>query len=335
MLRSLIARRVVLAGAVLLAACDAPVDTTPVSPAALEPQQALASMDDVGSSTPSATALPAPNFLNQAYATRSQAQRLDVYLPTTGTGPFPVVMWIHGGGWRSGDKSMSTHPAPLDLLKHGIALVSINYRLSGEAKHPAQIQDVKAAIRYLRANATRFRINPLRIGTWGASAGGHLAVLAATSVGVSALTDLSLGNGTQSEAVSAAVTLFGPMSFLQMDPQLKAQGCPPYNRFGHAHFTSPPSQLLGAPIGTVPAKVHQADPITWITTGDPAVMIQHGTKDCAVPYGQSTGLRAALLQKLPANKVSYELKSGWTHADSRFYSVSNTLAVINFFKAWL
>ncbi len=335
MFRSPAARRIALAGAALLAACDAPVSTLSNSPAALAPQQAMESMDDVGPSTPSASAIPAPNFANVAYATRSSAQRLDLYLPKTGTGPFPLVIWIHGGGWRSGTRSLTNFPTVLNLLNQGIAVASIDYRLSQEAKFPAQIHDVKAAIRFLRGNAVKYRLNANRFGAWGASAGGHLAALAGTTVGVTALTDLSLGHGTQPERLNAVVDMFGPLSFRQLDPQLKSMGCPLYAGVGHAHPSSPPSQLVGAAINTVPAKVAQADPLSWLTTGDAALFIQHGTGDCQIPYAQSTTLKNAAVTKLGASNVTYQIMNGYKHGDSRFYSATNVNAVTNFFKAKL
>lgn len=292
-------------------------------------------MDEEGPSGPSATALPAPNFGNLAYATRSSSQRLDIYLPKTGSGPFPLVIWIHGGGWRTGDRSFTSHPEVLNILGQGLAIASIDYRLSGEAKFPAQIHDVKAAIRFLRANATRYKLDANRFGAWGPSAGGHLAALAGTSGGVSGLTDLSLGNPTQSDRLSAVVDWFGPVSFLQMDPQLKTVGCPLYAGVGHVHPSSPPSLLVGGAITKFPGKVTKADPITFVDASDPAMMIQHGTADCAVPYLQSTGLRNALQQKLPASRITYQVFNGYKHGDSRFYSTANITAVGNFFKSKL
>lgn len=335
MSRTSAARRCLVAFVALLAACDAPVGTLSNAPASLLPQQAMESMDDVGPSAPSTTAIPAPTFANVAYATRSSAQRLDLYLPKAGTGPFPLVIWIHGGGWRTGNRSLTNFPTVLNLLNQGIAVASIDYRLSQEATFPAQIHDVKAAIRFLRGNATRYRLNPNRFGAWGASAGGHLATLAGTSVGVTALTDLTLGHATQSERLSAVADLFGPLSFRQLDPQLSAMGCPPYAGVGHAHPSSPPSQLVGAPINSVPAKVAQADPLTWLNTGDAALFIQHGTSDCQVPYAQSTTLRNAAVSKLGSANVTYQLMPGYKHGDSRFYSSTNVATIASFFKAKL
>ena len=104
---------------------------------------------------------------------------LDLYLPSDPVDdPVPLVLWVHGGGWRAGDKDPTRAPA---TLGEGYAIASVNYRLSDEAIFPAQIHDVKAAVRFLRGNADRFGLDPERFGAWGSSAGGHLVALLGTS----------------------------------------------------------------------------------------------------------------------------------------------------------
>ncbi|MCM8769464.1 MAG: alpha/beta hydrolase, partial [Candidatus Omnitrophica bacterium] len=104
---------------------------------------------------------------------------LDIYIPEKEEGPLPLIVWIHGGGWTKGSKE-NCCPALL-LLPYGYIIASINYRLSGIARFPAQLEDCKSAVRFLRANATKYNINPQRIGTWGSSAGGHLASMLGTT----------------------------------------------------------------------------------------------------------------------------------------------------------
>lgn len=267
------------------------------------------------------------------YATRSPAEMLDLYVPTTGKGPFPVVLWIHGGGWRSGSRALPSNGAQLALVNSGIAVASIDYRLSHQAIYPAQIQDVKAAVRWLRANASKYNLDPARVGAWGASAGGHLAALLGTSSGDASTTDLSLGNSMYSDKVTAIVDFFGPVAFRAMDGQLKTNGCKPYGGAGHAAASSPPSLLVGAPINTVPARVTAADPRAYLGAGDAAMFIQHGTKDCQVPHQQSSDLRNAYAKKVSGGRITYQVMSGYTHGDSRFYSAANVAKVISFFKA--
>ncbi|MFI5156185.1 MAG: alpha/beta hydrolase fold domain-containing protein, partial [Chitinophagales bacterium] len=133
-------------------------------------------------------------WLDIAYASISPAEKLDIYIPNTGNGPFPIILAIHGGAFKMGDKASGEITPMLEGLTRGYALVSINYRMSGEAKAPKLIQDVKAAIRWIRANAKQYKLNPDKIAAWGSSAGGHLSSLAGTSGGINELEDLSLGN---------------------------------------------------------------------------------------------------------------------------------------------
>jgi acetyl esterase/lipase len=227
-----------------------------------------------------------------AYATGGSNFLLDLYTPGTGSGPFPLVIWIHGGGWSAGNKSQVE--LSLQLACRGYAVASINYRLSGAAIFPAQIYDVKAAIRYLRANASALGIDPNRIGVFGSSAGGHLASLAASSVGVSSLEDLTQGNAATSSAVQAAVAWYGPSDFAQMDTQVIAQGCNP-NAATHNGRDSPESKLVGCVVGDAscaPA-VARANPATYISANTPPMLLMHGKLDCTVPNGQSTVMKTA------------------------------------------
>jgi acetyl esterase/lipase len=228
-----------------------------------------------------------------AYASGGTNFLLDLYKPSAGSGPFPLVIWIHGGGWSAGNKSQVE--LSLQLACRGYAVASINYRLSGAAIFPAQIYDTKAAIRYLRANASTLDIDPNRIGVFGSSAGGHLASLAASSGGVSSLEDLAQGNATTSSAVQAAVAWYGPSDFSQMDTQVIAQGCNP-NAATHSGRDSPESKLVGCTVGgasCAPA-VMRANPATYVNANTPPMLLMHGKLDCTVPNGQSTVMKTAL-----------------------------------------
>jgi acetyl esterase/lipase len=161
-----------------------------------------------------------PNWTNVSYANESSAEKMDIYLPNT-TGPYPVVIWIHGGRYLVGDKSSIDHNFIEEALKRGYAVVSINYRLAEEAKYPAQIYDVKAAIRFLRANSETYNLNPDKFAISGSSAGGGLAALAGTSADVQELQNDSLGYGNVSNRVQAVVDLKGPINFGTFMSQLQ------------------------------------------------------------------------------------------------------------------
>jgi acetyl esterase/lipase len=212
---------------------------------------------------------------------------LDLYVPPKGSGPLPVVVWIHGGGWRSGSKG-SGGPA-LPMVARGYALVDVGYRLSGEAIFPAQVQDCKAAVRWVRANAATYGLDPDHIGAWGSSAGGHLVAFLGTA-GDAREFDTE-ANRDYSSRVQAVCDWFGPTDFLQMDKH-SLEG----SRLIHDAADSPESLLVGGPIQQEPYRslAKKADPITYVTKDDPPFLIMHGDKDMLVPLHQSELLHDAL-----------------------------------------
>ena len=273
-------------------------------------------------------ALPQPDHANLAYAAVSPAQKLDLYLPQ-GKGPFPLVINIHGGGFMMGDKNMLDAPIAEALLAKGIAVASIDYRLSGEAQFPAAIEDAKAAVRFLRANAAKYRLNPDKFMVFGQSAGGNLASLLGTTGNADVFDNPALGNAGVSSSVVAVIDWFGPSDFSQMDNQARQQRCPP----DHDAADSPESKYLGAPIKTVPEKVKAANPISYIDSGDPPFLLQKGSEDCMVPVRQSRMLADALRRgRVP---VTFEMLEGAGHGDMGlwqpiFLSKTNVERVVSF-----
>jgi acetyl esterase/lipase len=215
---------------------------------------------------------------------------LDLYLPRNAQGPVPVLVWIHGGGWSAGSK---VGGPGVRLALRGYAVASVEYRLSGEAIFPAQIEDCKAAVRWLRANAARYNLDPGRIAAWGSSAGGHLAALLGTSGGVKELEGAALGNPDQSSRVQAVVDFFGPTDLLQMDAQA-ARNPAVASRIKHDDPKSPESRLVGGPIQDSREKAARANPIAYVTSDDPPFLIMHGDQDPLVPTAQSEILHRAL-----------------------------------------
>ena len=272
-------------------------------------------------------------WLNRAYANQSPTQKLDIYLPELGRGPFPVIVSIHGGAWMFGDKGDMMNAPMLHGLERGYAVVCINYRLSHEAIFPCQIHDCKAAIRYIRANASAYYFDPQRIAAWGGSAGGHLAALLGTTGRIRRLSDDSMGNPKVSSAVQAVVDWYGPTeSFLKMDEQLAAsgRGVP-----DHARPDSPESLLLGRLITEVPELVEQASPMTYIKSYAPPFLIQHGMQDGIVPVEQSIHFAAELGRVAGASKVSFEILPEAQHADPAFETPGNVERVLDFLDSHL
>ncbi|WP_077919311.1 alpha/beta hydrolase [Spirosoma sp. 209] len=266
-------------------------------------------------------------WLNVPYATQSPAQQLDIYLPETGEGPFPVIVAIHGGAFKMGDKADGQLTPMLEGLKRGYAVVSINYRLSGEAIFPAQIQDVKRAIRFVRANARTYKLNPNKLATWGGSAGGHLAAMAGTTGTLTDFDDPSDPNVNQPARVQAVVDWFGPIQFDQMDAQFRASG---KGRPDHDAANSPESALIGKPIQEAHDLVKRASPATYISPASPPFFIEHGTEDPLVPTEQSKLLAAALQDVLGPASVSLTLLEGAGHGGPQFNTPENLAKVFAF-----
>jgi acetyl esterase/lipase len=212
-----------------------------------------------------------------------ERNRLDLYLPRSRTPSkaLPLIVWVHGGAWQGGSKERC--PA-LRFLKEGYAVASINYRLSQHAIFPAQIEDCKAAIRCLRANAEKYGLDPERIGVWGSSAGGHLVALLGTTGGVKKFDKGP--NLNFSSSVQAVCDFFGPTDFTKI-------GKFPSN-LNHDAPDSPEAKLLGGPIHEKKEACKNANPITYITKDDPPFLIIHGDKDMIVPHNQSQLLYDAL-----------------------------------------
>lgn len=217
-----------------------------------------------------------------------ERQKLDLYLPDGGEN-LPLILWIHGGAFRMGSKEGSeNNPLPFAYTRRGWALASLNYRLSRHAIFPAQIEDCKAAVRWLRANAARFRLDPTRFVAWGPSAGGHLSAMLGTT-GHAAQYEVG-GHLDCSSRVQGVVDYYGPTDFLQMDAQRLPDG------MIHDTPDSPESELVGGPIQENPEATARCNPISYIRGDEPPFLIVHGDCDPLVPHGQSALLAAALGQ---------------------------------------
>lgn len=213
-----------------------------------------------------------------------ERQKLDLYVPAGVTNPLPVIIWIHGGAWKGGSKERC--PA-LRFVSRGYAVASLNYRLSQHAIFPAQMEDCKAAVRWLRAHAQEHNLDPQRFAAWGSSAGGHVVALLGTSGGVKEFdTGENLG---VSSRVQAVVDFFGPADFTQMS-KFSLPNAP----FDHDAVDSPESQLLGGAVQQNKDRAAKASPLTYVSKDDPPFLIMHGNRDNLVPYQQSELLRDAL-----------------------------------------
>lgn len=226
-------------------------------------------------------------------------QKLDLYLPP-GDAPKPLIIWIHGGAFMFGSKTAWT-PA-FHLLKKGFAVACVNYRLSDSAQFPAPLEDCKAAVRWLRANAKKYHLDAEHFGAWGPSAGGYFV----TMLGVTGdLKQFDVGAHLEfSSRVQCVVDEYGPTDFTLMDAQDKEL---PGN-MDHDAPDSPESKFIGGPVQENKDKAAKANPITYVTKNAPPILVLHGDRDNTVPHGQSVILVEAL-KKVDAPVTFHTVKN--------------------------
>lgn len=205
---------------------------------------------------------------------------MDIYMPPRGTPPRPLIVHVHGGGWSAGHTrhagATANFPALLaSLASEGFVVASIEYRLSGEAQSPAQLQDVRAAVRYLRSNADLYGVDPERVGIWGGSAGGHLSALAATTCGNTELDAEGIEAEPGSECLQAAAIWYGVFDFGAL-----AAGRPGGN-------DGAGSALFGCEGPCSAQTFAEGSPVTYMDAGDPPMLLIHGEEDAVVPVSQS------------------------------------------------
>ena len=206
-------------------------------------------------------------------------------------------------------------------------MVSVNYRMSGEAIFPAAVKDVKAALRWTKAHAADYCLDPGRIAAFGGSAGGHLAAMLGVSAGDPLFVEPAFGNMDQTDDVQAVVDWFGPTDFLAMDGQLAESCLWPRN---HGSELSPESVYLGATIAEVPDLVAASNPITYVSGAMAPILIQHGTADCLVPYQQSVEFARVIEERVGRERFELELLDGAGHGDPRFETPENMKKVFDF-----
>jgi acetyl esterase/lipase len=254
---------------------------------------------------------------------------VDIYMPAKAVGPKPLILYIHGGGWVAGHTrhsgALSDFPAVLArLASEGFVVASLEYRLAAEAPFPAQLQDARAALRFLKSNAARYGIDPARSGVWGGSAGGHLAALTAMTCGVSALDPAQTKAAPGSECVQAAVTWYGVFDFAALAA----------SRPGQADAAA--ARLLACKGPCTAADYAPASPVTYIDAKDPPFLLIHGDDDQTVPVAQSHLAEAKLkaagvpVESIYIPGVDHSF-IGKTGADTRAATLRATNATFDFF----
>ena len=242
---------------------------------------------------------------NIVYAEVSGRKLLvDIYLPPGKKDPF-LIVWIHGGAWRSGSKE---NP-PLGLLSAGYAIASIDFRLSTEAIFPAPVHDIKAAIRFLRGNAKKYGYRSDKIIIWGSSSGGHLAALVGTTNDDKYMEGAEGNFLKESSSVQGIIDFYGPTNFLTILTQSTPHGI---------NVRAPAlAILLGKPVEQLPELAKKASPVFHVDANDPPILIVHGDQDIQVPVNQSLELMAAY--KKTSARFQLEIIPGADHGSDVYY----------------
>jgi acetyl esterase/lipase len=246
-------------------------------------------------------------FLDIPYADQSPSQKLDILLPPEGEGPFPTLIFIHGGAFIFGSKRDTQFLQAIDGINRGYAVVTVEYRLGMEAKYPAPLFDVKAAIRFLRANAAKYMLDESRFASCGDSAGGYYAVMAAATQNNPAFEDFSMGNPGASSAVKAVVSWFGVFDMIVQEEELAKIGGPDPNLPDFRKI------WLGASVKDIEGLVYFTNPLNFITEDFPPILIQHGSGDTSVPCRQAFLLEETVRRVCGEGRAELEIMEGYGH----------------------
>jgi len=267
------------------------------------------------------------------------ARKLDIYLPETGEGPFPTLVCMHGGAFTGGAKDDFQNAGFVDGVAYGFAVVSVEQRLCGaitdengaptgewskEGRFPYPLHDYKAAIRFLKVNAAKWKLDPNRFATAGGSAGGWHAIMAAATANQSAMYDESLGFADVDDSVSACLDWFGCGDLL-MEAEFNAAAGPTIvmpNGMEVPRYVFE-DVFMGLKCVDYPGLARFASPEAWITKDLPPVLLQHGAADDIVTVECSRQIAKRITEVCGADRVTYDEFPDYTHGDGRFYDDEN------------
>jgi acetyl esterase/lipase len=264
-------------------------------------------------------------FLNVPYG-ENQKQAIDIYLPKEGDGPFPVIFFMHGGGWSGGNKKDAQILPFMSGVERGYAVVGVGYRLVPHIRYPDNLYDIKAMLRWTAENADTYLLDPERVALTGASAGAHLAMMAAFTQGQAVFEGAPLSKTCR---VRAVVDQYGPTDFTQQDAQFDESGYPRISPPDTEHMSFI-DHLLGIHSSRIPNLMRFLNPIDNVHPNIPPVLIQHGRYDPAVPYQQSTELYRKITEIAGDGKAVLDISEVYTHADPGYADPGSVERIFSF-----
>ena len=263
------------------------------------------------------------HWLDVPYATQDPRQVVDIWLPEEGEGPFPLLVFVHGGGWVSGDKRENTMPIVFKAMSQGYALACVEDRLAPDSLWPSALYDVHCAIRFLRAHAQDYRLKTDKIAIMGNSAGAHLANMVAALGGRSILKGEELGYANEDDSVQCLISVYAPTDIARIDQDDwscisnfdKVNGNYVVEDEGIDDLTKPHNTMLGYPARLNPAAAASAGPVNFITADFPPAYFLHGLSDQIVPYTQSVSMWRKVNDVCGEARAKIELFPGCLHGD--------------------
>ena len=257
-----------------------------------------------------------------------ERNKFDIYYPETGEGPWPVVIFFHGGAFFKGDKGRYQLKPALFGLERGYAVISVNYRLAPTDLLPAAFLDARMAVQFVKANADMLNVDPERIALWGESVGASLACYAGLIEQPALPDDPRAPHADQSCEVRAVVDWYAPLDLVTIEKEQKAAG---------GIFDGKTAQefcfgLTGEPLMQMLRKV---DPQNFLTDAIPPVLIEHGSGDTVVPVEMSLRFRQKLLEHLPEDQVPMRIVDGAEHGVEAFENTKNLHYVFDFLDRYV
>lgn len=252
-------------------------------------------------------------WLNVPYDKQSASQVMDIYLPEEGDGPFPTYIFIHGGAFIAGDKQDVQFLLAADGINRGYAVVSLEYRLAFESKAPSALYDVKTAIRFLRAHAKEYCLDPERFAIGGDSAGAYYAVFAAATNGIHAFDGPDPAWPEASSDVKAVVAQCGLYDLLTLTPPPEVEENVPKELVPGTVPVNLMTIFVGANLWKIPGVAALLNPTAYISKDFPPTLVQVGRDDVVVPCSESENLAKVIEERCGKDRVRFQIFDGWNH----------------------
>lgn len=256
-------------------------------------------------------------------------QAVDIYLPNDGNGPFPIVFYAHGGAWQRGQKDDVQVVPFINGVKRGYAVISIGYRLAPDVRYPDNMFDIKAALRWVAANADKYMLDPSRTALCGSSAGAHLALMAAFTQNQAVFGDIP---GAPTCQILAMVEQFGPTDFAKIHPHYDESGYP------RMHVPGTPSAIdvmIGVRAELIPNMLRFYNPIDCVHPDVPPLLLQHGKRDPMIPYQQAIELYNKINEVTGDNRAELDISEDFLHADPGYAGAESVSRIFDFIDKYL